>query len=69
TRTGPFAPVSDAWAQSGRILGESAGTALRVAVASLPWIPLVLIVFLILRALWRLRRRRRARPPRLQVEE
>ncbi|WP_287031797.1 DUF4349 domain-containing protein, partial [Methylobacterium sp. CG08_land_8_20_14_0_20_71_15] len=48
TRTGPFAPVSDAWAQSGRILGESAGTALRVAVASLPWIPLVLIVFLIL---------------------
>lgn len=61
-----LAPVADAWARSGRILGDSAGSALRFAIASLPWLPIVVIGLFILRAVWRLRRR--ARPGRDPAE-
>ncbi|WP_245259360.1 DUF4349 domain-containing protein [Methylobacterium sp. 77] len=60
-RAGPFAPVEEAWAQAGQTFGASAGSALRFAIASLPWLPLVMIAVFLIRALWRLRRRRRAR--------
>ncbi|WP_244474905.1 DUF4349 domain-containing protein [Methylobacterium sp. Leaf99] len=60
-RSGAFAPVEDAWSQAGQTFGASAGDALRFAVASLPWLPVAAIGLLLVRVLWRLRRRRRAR--------
>ncbi|MCJ2080462.1 DUF4349 domain-containing protein [Methylobacterium sp. J-090] len=60
-RAGAFAPVEEAWSQAGRTFGASAGDALRFAVASLPWLPVAAIGLLLVRVLWRLRRRRRAR--------
>ncbi|KQP07117.1 hypothetical protein ASF26_07070 [Methylobacterium sp. Leaf93] len=59
-RAGPLAPVEEAWAQAGQTFGASAGSALRFVVAGLPWLPLVLIGVLLLRALWRRRSRRSA---------
>nr|WP_311274223.1 DUF4349 domain-containing protein [Methylobacterium sp. WCS2018Hpa-22] len=59
-RAGPLAPVEEAWAQAGQTFGESAGSALRFVVAGLPWLPLVLIGVLLLRALWRRRGRQSA---------
>ncbi|MGU3362479.1 DUF4349 domain-containing protein [Methylobacterium sp. M6A4_1b] len=58
-RSGPLAPVQEVWDQAGATLGASAGAALRLAIVSLPWLPLVALGTLILRGLWRLRRRRR----------
>lgn len=60
-RSGAFAPVEDAWSQAGQTFGASAADALRFAVASLPWLPVAAIGLLLVRVLWRLRRRRRAR--------
>lgn len=68
-RAGAFAPVEEAWAQGGRILGESAASALRFAISSLPWLPVVFLGILILRGLWRLRRKRRTPPGRLRMED
>lgn len=67
-RAGPFAPVRDAWDQAGETLGASTGAALRFAIASLPWLPVAVIVLLLARSLWRLRRRRRARVGRPLTE-
>jgi len=67
-RSGAFAPVEEAWSQAGQTFGASAGTALRFAVASLPWLPVVAIGLFLVRALWRLRRRRRARIGRSLTE-
>ncbi|PXW65983.1 DUF4349 domain-containing protein [Methylobacterium sp. B4] len=66
-RAGAFAPVQEVWARSGPILGESAASALRFTVASLPWLPLVLFAALLLRLVWRIRRRR-AEPARTRSE-
>ncbi|KQT99256.1 hypothetical protein ASG60_05305 [Methylobacterium sp. Leaf469] len=60
-RAGAFAPVEEAWSQAGQTFGASAGAALRFAVASLPWLPVAAIGLFLVRALWRLRRRKRAR--------
>lgn len=57
-RAGAFAPVQEVWARSGPILGESTAAALRFTLASLPWLPLVLFAALLLRLVWRIRRRR-----------
>ncbi|WP_245257803.1 DUF4349 domain-containing protein [Methylobacterium sp. 88A] len=59
-RAGTLAPVEEAWDQAGQTFGASAGSALRFFVAGLPWLPLVLIGVLLLRALWRRRGRRSA---------
>nr|WP_232629515.1 DUF4349 domain-containing protein [Methylobacterium sp. Leaf118] len=66
-QAGAFAPVQEVWTRSGPILGESAASALRVVVVSLPWLPVVLLGLLLLRVLWRLRRRRQ-RPARMRIE-
>ncbi len=66
-QAGAFAPVQEVWARSGPIFGQSAASALRFAVASLPWLPVALVGLLLLRWVWRLRRRRR-RPARLRIE-
>ena len=66
-RAGAFAPVQEVWARSDPILGESAASALRFTVASLPWLPLVLFAALLLRLVWRIRRRR-AEPARTRSE-
>ncbi|KQP94857.1 hypothetical protein ASF60_01290 [Methylobacterium sp. Leaf113] len=58
-RAGPLAPLQEAWARAGTIFGASAGAALLFAIWSLPWLPLVALAVLLLRGLWRLRRRRR----------
>lgn len=65
---GAFASVREAWTQSGRILGDSAGSALRFALISLPWLPIATVGILLVRTLWRLRRRRRTRSPPLVLE-
>lgn len=59
TRESAFLPVRNAWEKSGRTLGESAGAALRFAVASLPWLPVLALVVLMIRWVWRLRGRKR----------
>ena len=66
-RAGAFAPVQEVWARSGPILGESAASALRFTVASLPWLPVVLLALLLLRLVWRIRRGR-AQPARTRLE-
>ncbi|ACK82578.1 DUF4349 domain-containing protein [Methylorubrum extorquens] len=66
-RAGAFAPVQEVWARSGPILGESAASALRFTVASLPWLPIVLFAALLLRLVWRIRRKR-AHPARVPLE-
>ena len=62
-----FAPVQEVWSRSGPILGESAASALRFTVASLPWLPLVLFAASLLRLVWRIRRKR-AHPARVRLE-
>lgn len=66
-RAGAFAPVQEVWSRSGPILGESAASALRLTLASLPWLPIVLFAALLLRLVWRIRRRR-AQPARVRLE-
>lgn len=66
-RAGAFAPVQEVWARSGPILGESAASALRFTVASLPWLPIVLLALLLLRLVWRIRRKR-AQPARTRLD-
>lgn len=66
-RAGAFAPVQEVWSRSGPILGESAASALRFTVASLPWLPIVLFAALLLRLVWRIRRKR-AHPARVRLE-
>lgn len=66
-RAGAFAPVQEVWTRAGPILGESAATALRFTVASLPWLPIVLFAALLLRLVWRIRRKR-AHPARVPLE-
>ncbi len=66
-RAGAFAPVQEVWSRSGPILGESAASALGFTVASLPWLPLVLFAALLLRLVWRIRRKR-AQPARVRLE-
>ncbi|MBB2960541.1 DUF4349 domain-containing protein [Methylobacterium sp. R2-1] len=66
-RAGAFAPVQEVWSRSGPILGESAASALRFTVASLPWLPIVLLALLLLRLVWRIRRKR-AQPARVRLE-
>ena len=68
-RAGVLAPVEAAWAQGGRLFGESAGTALRFLIVSVPWLPIVVIGILGLRALWRLRRRRESAVDRVRAED
>lgn len=62
-RESAFVPVVNAWEKSGRTLGESAAAALRFAVASLPWLPVLALVVLMIRWVWRLRRRKRRAEP------
>ena len=52
---------------AGQTFGASAADALRFAVASLPWLPVAAIGLLLVRVLWRLRRRRRARIGRVHA--
>ena len=66
-QAGALAPVQEVWARSGPILGESAASALRFTVASLPWLPVALVAVLLLRLVLRIRRKR-AHPARVRIE-
>ena len=50
-------PIVEAWRQAGRVLGDSAATAIRVAIAALPWLPLAAIGLLLVRFAFRRWRR------------
>jgi hypothetical protein len=52
-----LAPVIQAWHQGGRVLGSSAGEALRFAISSLPWLPVIAIGLLFVRLFFRRWRR------------
>lgn len=56
---GALTPIRRVWARSGETLGESAASALGFAVASLPWIPILALGIVLIRALMRWRRRDR----------
>jgi hypothetical protein len=58
------APIARVWNQGAALLGDSAADALRFAILSIPWLPLVaLAVFLATRIRWFLRRRPTAPTP------
>ena len=51
-----FQPVRDVWQESLRVMGNSAAAALGLIVAIIPWIPLFLGAYFLIRWLWRRRR-------------
>ena len=53
-------PVRDVWQSSLRILGESTGAALGFMIRALPWIPVLVLAFFLVRWLWRRIRRKPA---------
>jgi hypothetical protein len=55
-----FQPVRDVWQESLRIMGTSAATALGLIVAIIPWIPVFLGVYVLVRWLWRRRKKTQA---------
>jgi hypothetical protein len=57
---GALAPIRRVWARGGETLGASAAAALGFAIASLPWIPILALGIVLIRALMRWRRRDRA---------
>jgi hypothetical protein len=60
---GALGPIRRVWARAGETLGESAAAALGFAIASLPWIPIVALGIVLIRALMRWRRRGRPAAP------
>jgi Domain of unknown function (DUF4349) len=52
-----FQPVRDVWQESLRVMGNSAAAALGLIVAIIPWIPLFLGAYVLVRWLWRRARR------------
>ncbi len=52
-----FQPVRDVWQESLRVMGNSAAAALGLIVAIIPWIPLFLGAYFLVRWLWRRARR------------
>jgi hypothetical protein len=52
-----FQPVRDVWQESLRVMGSSAAAALGLIVAIIPWIPLFLGAYFLVRWLWRRARR------------
>ena len=56
---GIWAPVRETWRRAGALLGESAGDALRFAIAALPWTPIAVGFLALLRWVWR---RHRGKP-------
>jgi len=52
--------VRDVWQESLRIMGSSAATALGLIVAIIPWIPVFLGVYFLVRWLWRRRKKAQA---------
>lgn len=59
---GILAPIRRVWARGGETLGASAASALDFAIGSLPWIPILALGTVLVRALWRWRRRGRTAP-------
>jgi len=55
-----FQPVRDVWQESLRIMGTSAATALGLVVAVIPWIPVFLGLYFLVRWLWRRRKKAQA---------
>jgi hypothetical protein len=55
-----FQPVRDVWQESLRVMGNSAAAALGLIVAIIPWIPLFLGLYVLVRWLWRRSRRAKA---------
>jgi hypothetical protein len=55
-----FQPVRDVWQESLRLMGASAAAALGLVVAIIPWIPLFLGVYFLVRWLWRRRKKAQA---------
>jgi len=51
-------PLAEAWRQAGQVLGESAARAFTFLVMAIAWVPVVLILLVVLRILWRLVRGR-----------
>lgn len=49
-------PVSEVWQDSLRLLGASAAAVLALIVGVLPWIPILALVFFLIRWLWRRKR-------------
>jgi len=49
----PFGPIVKAWKNSGRSLGDSAGSALSFAIQSLPWLPIVAFGLFFIRLFFR----------------
>jgi hypothetical protein len=60
TASDAFQPVRDVWQESLRIMGSSAATALGLIVAIIPWIPVFLGVYFLVRWLWRRRKKAQA---------
>lgn len=49
----PFGPIAKAWKNSGRSLGDSAGSALQFTIKSLPWLPIIAFALYFIRLFFR----------------
>ena len=46
-------PLGQAWHDAGRVLGENTASAFTFIVSALPWIPVIIAGFFLLRWFWR----------------
>jgi Domain of unknown function (DUF4349) len=53
-------PIADVWQSSLRLLGSSAATVLALTIGILPWLPVLALVYFLIRWLWRRARRKKA---------
>lgn len=60
TATDAFQPVAEVWQDSLRLMAASAAGALAFVVGIVPWIPILLLVYFLVRWLWRRARRSKA---------
>jgi predicted small lipoprotein YifL len=59
-RVRTVSPIGEVWNESGALLIANTADVLRFVIAFVPWLPIVLGVFFLLRWLWRIARRRPA---------
>jgi hypothetical protein len=63
TRTGAFAPIANAWHDSGKVLSESFGTLMTFIFALIPWLIILLpLLWLIVRMIRRKSRKQKVAP-------
>lgn len=58
TASDAFSPVGEVWESSLRVLGSSTATVLMFLLALIPWVPVVVLAFFLVRWLWRRARRK-----------